>query len=245
MPAPPSAPAAAPASTCLRVRRTRLLRRVDEDEAAQHVVEVLPHLPIGERRRDVLTHGVERSRVAPGVEHVPLVGVLVDVVDHRGDSRFAHLPARVAEAWDQLAGVRVGVHALRYANTVRIAAQVHVLLAAGGAWAGFLPYPAHEVAAVLADLVDVVPAAPDHAVEGIRYPRRTVDRRMDAVGEPLPTGARLRRAARGRISPDQNGVGFGSCTTPTAAGEREHAQQYDPEPFHRPIKARKSRPRGR
>src|SRR6266540_4518607 len=164
MPAAPSALAAAPASTCLRVRRTLRLGRLDEDEAAQDAVEIAPHLPVAQRRRDVLARGVQRARMAPGVEHVPLIGVLVDVVHGRGDAGGAYLAGGVAEAGDRSAILGVGVHAFRYMSTVRIAAQVHVLLSARRAESRLLPDPAHQVATVAAHFVDVVPAAPDHAV---------------------------------------------------------------------------------
>src|SRR6266540_6285501 len=159
MPPAPTAPAAAPASSCRRVRRTSGRRRPDEDEAAQDPVERLPHLAVGERWRDVLAHGVQRTVVPPGVEHVPLVGVLVDVEDRRDDATRTHRSAAVAEAGDQPALLRIGVDTSRYRSTSRIAAQVHVLLSAGRSWPGLLPDPAHQVAAVTADLVDVVPAA--------------------------------------------------------------------------------------
>src|SRR5690242_14561798 len=103
MPPAASALAAAPASICLRVRRTLLLRRPDDHEVPQHAVEVLAHLAVPERRRNVLAHRVERAAIAPGVQHVPLVGVLVHVEDRGVQPARTYLPARIAEARDQLA----------------------------------------------------------------------------------------------------------------------------------------------
>src|SRR6266480_1106709 len=170
MPPAASALAAAPASICLRVSRTLRGGRSDGHQVAQHAIEVLPHLAVPERRSDVLADGVQRSAVTPGVEHVPLIGVLVDVVDGCGPAAKAHGAGRVAEARDQLSFLRVRVHTLGYTSTSRIAAKVHMLLAARCPRPGLLPHPAEQVAAVAADLVDVVPAAADHAVERIRQP---------------------------------------------------------------------------
>src|SRR5205823_8513148 len=99
--------------------------------------------------------------------------------------------------------LRVGVHASRYTSTPRIAAQVHMLLAARRARAGLLPHPAEEIAAIPADLVDVVPSAADHAVERVRYPRGTEDGSVDAIREALPAGERSRRTAHLRRRVDR------------------------------------------
>src|SRR5919204_4531297 len=113
MPAALSAPAAAPASACLRVRRTLACPRKDEDEAAQNPVEVPARLPVRDRRRHMLAHGVQRAAVAPRVEDVPLIRVLIDGVDGRGDAVRANPAVRIAEALDQPARARIGVDALR------------------------------------------------------------------------------------------------------------------------------------
>src|SRR5215213_111476 len=109
MPAAPSAPAAAPASACLRVRRTLLSCRLDEHEPAEDPVEIAPHLAIVQGRSDVLADRVERALVLPGIQDMPLIRVLVDVVDGRRDPGRAHSTARIAEAWDLLPALGVGV----------------------------------------------------------------------------------------------------------------------------------------
>src|SRR5215208_2339290 len=112
MPAAPSALAAAPASACLRVSRTLLLRRLDDDETAQDAVEIPAHFSVAQRRRDMFAHRVQRALVAPRVEHVPLVRVLVDVVDGRGDAGGPDAPRCIAEARNQLPCFGIGVHTL-------------------------------------------------------------------------------------------------------------------------------------
>src|SRR5256885_9951109 len=119
MPPAPSALAAAPASSCFRVSRTLRLGRLDEGEAAQDAIEVLTHLAVAERRRDMLARRVQRPGVSPGIQDVPLIRVLVDVVDPGDDGALVHRPPEVAEAGDQLAALRVGVDASRYPSTVR------------------------------------------------------------------------------------------------------------------------------
>src|SRR5919198_5825232 len=148
MPAALSAPAAAPARACRRVRRISACPWTDEHETAQHPVEIQACLRIRDRGRDVLADRVERAAMAPGVEDVPLVCVLVDRVDRRVDPVRTDATVRIAEAGDQLALLRVGVDALGNRSTTRIPAQVHMELTAGGAGARLLPDPALEVAAV-------------------------------------------------------------------------------------------------
>src|SRR6266511_4018607 len=148
MPAALSAPAAAPARACLRVSRISACPWADEHEAPQHPVEIAARLRVRDRRRDVLAHGVQRAATAPCVEDVPLVRVLIDGVDRGVDAVRTDVAARVAEARDPLALLRVRVDALRNRSTSRIAAQVHVQLAAGGARARLLPDPALEIAPV-------------------------------------------------------------------------------------------------
>src|SRR6266542_610342 len=148
MPAALSAPAAAPARACLRVRRISACPWTDEHEAAQHRVEIAARLRVRDRRRDVLADRVQRAAMAPGVEDVPLVCVLVDGVDRGVDAVRTDVATRVAEARDQLAFLRVRVDALRNRSTSRIAAKVHVQFAAGSAGARFLPDPTLEIAAV-------------------------------------------------------------------------------------------------
>src|SRR6266540_4742575 len=229
MPAAPSAPAAAPASACLLVRRTLLLCRWDEHETPEDAVEVAPHLSIAQRRRDVLAHGVQRAFVPPRVQDVPLIGVLVDVEDRCDQTRGAHRAGGIAEARDELPALRVGVLAFRYPSTPRIATEVHVQLTTRRAGAGLLPDPAHQVAAVAAHLVDVVPAAPDRAVQRVRHPRGAVDGRTDPVCEPLPADERLRRTGDGSVA--VVGDALRPRPAPTA-GEDEHARREDPQTLH-------------
>src|SRR5437667_123990 len=90
----------------------------------------------------------------------------------------------------------------------RIAAEYYVHVAAARV---AMLEEADEVAAVLPDRVDVLIVAADLAVEGVRHPGRAVDRRLDAVGEPLPAvcpgrraGPRGGGASRERHDPDQS-----------------------------------------
>src|SRR5438105_648860 len=106
MPAALSAPAAAPARACLRVRRISACQWTDEHEAAQHPVEIAAHLRVVDRRCDMLADGVERATMAPGVEDVPLVRVLVDRVDRRVDAVRMDVTVGVAEARNQVALLR-------------------------------------------------------------------------------------------------------------------------------------------
>src|SRR5262249_52848479 len=75
----------------------------------------------------------------------------------------------------------VVVDALRDPGSAWVPAQVHVELAARRSHAGLLPHPALEVASVTADGVDVVPSAPDDAVERMRQVGRAVDGRPDPL----------------------------------------------------------------
>src|SRR4051794_40560756 len=131
----------------------------------------------------MLAERVERAATVPGEQHVPLVGSLVHRVDGRVDSVRANVAARVGEARHRVLADVAG--AARNCAPPRIPAQVDVQLAA----AALEPDEPDQVAAVTGDRVDVVPAAPDLPVERIRHPAGAVDRRMDAVREPLPAGA--------------------------------------------------------
>src|SRR5205823_3438454 len=62
--------------------------RLDEHEVPQDAVEVGDHLRVGQRHRHVLAHRVEAAAVAPGVQDVPAVCVLVDGVHRGGDRPF-------------------------------------------------------------------------------------------------------------------------------------------------------------
>src|ERR1700741_3372292 len=114
MPPATSAEPAAPASSCRRVRRTLLPARPDDDEVGEHAIEGLAHFAVTERRRDMLADGVERTAVPPGVQDVPLIGVLVHVEDGRGQAAGADSAPGIAEARDQVALLRVRVDALGY-----------------------------------------------------------------------------------------------------------------------------------
>ena len=143
-----------------------------------------------QRRSDVLAQRVEAAPVAPGEQHVPLVGILVNRVHRRGDPGRPHDPARVGEARHlRAAGLavhRVDGDAGRDRRPARIAPQVDVQLTAGRPAARLLPDERLEVAPVGADGVDVVPAVADRADERIRQPGRAVDRCLDPVRELLP-----------------------------------------------------------
>ena len=154
---------------------------------------------------------------------MPLVGVLVDGVDRRRDPVCPHDSAGIREARDECALRRIVVDALRDARAARISTQVHVQLAPRRAESRLLPHPALEVAAVAANLVDVVPAAADHAVERIGKPRRTVDRRIDPPSELLPSPDRLRRALRSR------GIGDTVRRLHAAAAGREQRERREQE----------------
>src|SRR5919201_6836684 len=153
MPAAPTAPAAAPARSSLRVRR-KSAPRTDEDERGQLASEVPEHLRVPERRCDVLAQRVERAVVAPRVQQVPLVGAVVDGVEGGVDPVRAVRPAPIFEAGDARDVVLAGADGDTRAAGVRT--QVHVLLLAR-----LLPDEADQVAAVPADRVDVVPLAAD------------------------------------------------------------------------------------
>ena len=71
---------------------------LDQDEGVQLLLQVRHDLRVVERRRDVLAQRVEPARVAPGEQHVPLVGVLVHRVHRRRDPGRAHGAVRVGEA---------------------------------------------------------------------------------------------------------------------------------------------------
>src|SRR6266487_3581503 len=103
MPAALSAPAAAPARACLRVSRISACPWADEHEAPQHPVEIAARLRVRDRRRDMLADGVQRAAMAPSVEDVPLVGVLIDGVHRRVDAVRTDVTVRVAEARNQVA----------------------------------------------------------------------------------------------------------------------------------------------
>src|SRR5207248_5274256 len=110
----------------------------------------------------------------------------------RLDAVRAHGARGIGEAGDERGLRRVVVDALRDRRATGIPAQVDVQLAARGAEPGPLPDPALEVAPVAAQRVDVVPPAPDDAVERIRQVRRAVDRHADPPRELLPARKRLR-----------------------------------------------------
>src|SRR5437868_4890765 len=85
--------------------------RLDQHEVPQDAVEVRDHLRIGQRHGHVLAHRVQAAAVAPRVQDVPAVCVLVDRVHRRRDPAFADGPAAIGEAGhgrpDQLALVEV------------------------------------------------------------------------------------------------------------------------------------------
>src|SRR5581483_1444324 len=119
---------------------------------------------------------------------------LVHRVDGRRDPALANGAALVAEARNpllhELPAGRVLLHAPGNRRAAGIAAQIHVHLAA----LRLRPGEAREVAAVLRDGEHVAARAAvahltgDLARERRRHPRRTEDRRLDAVGELLPAG---------------------------------------------------------
>src|SRR4051794_10399731 len=208
MPAEPSAATpAAPAITCFRVYFIggSVARGLDADQVPEDLREVELRLREGDRRGPVLADRVERVLVRPGVEDVPLVGALVDAVlgDAEAGDRARRLRVREArdlDPADLVAAAEEGVLAGRHLRRGRVAAEVDVQLAAGGSGARLLPDEALEVAAVLRDAVDVVPAAADLPGQRVGQPGRAIDRRLDAVREALPARAVLarRRHRRGR-----------------------------------------------
>src|SRR5256885_6684785 len=152
MPAPESAATLAPPISCRRVSFTLSPGTgIDKHEVLQDAIEALLDLAVGQRRRDVLAHGVQTARVVPGVEDVPEIGILVHGVDTRDDPRRLDRPAQVGEARDRrlrdLLAVRVLFDAGRDLRAPGVAAKVDVHLAASGLG----PDEERQVAAVLVD----------------------------------------------------------------------------------------------
>src|SRR5262249_52081024 len=156
----------------------------------------------------------------PEQRDVPLVGVLVDGVHARPDAVRRDPARRLVEARDVL-GVDTAGAAGRDLGDAGIGGQVDVQFAARGAAARLLPPQALEVAAVLRDRVDVVPAPTDRADERVGQPAGAVHRRSDLVGELLPARTAvadgLRRGGRSRGS-------LLRIVATTARGERENRQ---------------------
>src|SRR5947209_9379079 len=135
----------------------------------------------------------------PQEQDVPLVGALVHLVDGGADAVRRHVADRVGEAGH----LRVShlSRARRDRRAPRIAPEVHVHVAASEI---AVLEEAHEVAAVLADRVDVLVLPADVRVERVRHPRGAVDRGRDLVGECLPSlrpgaGARCLRSTHGAL----------------------------------------------
>src|SRR6266567_747377 len=104
--------------------------------------------------------------MTPGVEHVPLVSTLIRRIDPRRDVTCMRGVFRIGEARDRL--VRVEVAAGRNPQPARVAAKVHVYLAAPR----LEPDEADQVAAVAADRVDVDIAPADARVQRVGHPTR-------------------------------------------------------------------------
>src|SRR5439155_796572 len=121
-------PAAAPASTSLRVSLTSD-GGLDQHERPQLALQVRHDVAIGQRGRDVLGQRVEAAAEVPEEQYVPLVGVLVDGVHGGVDSVQEHVPVRVAEAGDQPLRL-AAAGAQRDRGAAGIAPQVDVQLAA-------------------------------------------------------------------------------------------------------------------
>src|SRR5262245_6918167 len=146
--APRAAPAAPPTSSSFRVSFIGLPGRLDADEPADHAVEVVHDLGVGERPDDVLADRVQASVVVPRVEDVPLVDAAVDGVHRRRDPAEVALPVRIAEARHvcpaHLAADDLGVLATRDLRATRVTAEVHVDVLARR----LVPEEADEVALV-------------------------------------------------------------------------------------------------
>ena len=106
----------------------------------------------------------------------------------------------------------------------RVAAQVDVQLAPRRAGTRLLPYPALEVAAIGRGGVDVVPPAPDDAVERIGHPGRAVDGSVDPARELAPAGERGGLARRLRGGPGRR---LDRTVAGTAARGKRSRQKSD------------------
>ena len=206
-PAAPTAPAAAPTTSCRRVSFIR--RGLMQDERRELLLQVPHDVVERQRRRDVLGERVERAVAPPEQQRMPRVGVLVDRVEPSRDSVRGELPARVGVARDVPAVAAAGA-AGRDLRAARVRTQVDVQLTAGGTAAGLLPDEALEVAAVRRDRVDVVPLAADLALERVGQPAGAVDGRLDPVRELLPPG----RVGAGRLRLDLRAAAAACLASP-------------------------------
>src|SRR5205807_1103726 len=111
------------------------------------------------RQRDVLAERVKGVPTTPCVEHVPLVDALVCRIDACRNATRVHGALQVREAGDGL--VRVEVAARGNPDDPWVAAKVDVHLAT----TRLEPHEADQVAAILADLVDVRVRTADVRVE--------------------------------------------------------------------------------
>ena len=185
---------------------------------------------------------------------MPLIRPPVRLVDGRANPVRAYVADRIAETPD--GPVSNGGGTTRNRRPAGIAAEVDVHVAA--ALVAVIE-EADEVAAVLADRVDVLPVAADLRVERVRHPGRAIDRGLDLVGEADPAGLPYRRtrqrarsggcSRRERHEQRKRGQPRNDCCPHQRKGSavprRRQGARPGTEAARRPGRARRARARSR